>query len=52
MQVITRKVYKNLAIICLYGITKKIFGGMNMLNTTLCYVLRGNEVLLLHRIKK
>ena len=52
MQVITRKVYKNLAIICLYGIIKKIFGGMNMLNTTLCYVLRGNEVLMLHRIKK
>ena len=23
-----------------------------MLNTTLCYVLRGNEVLMLHRIKK
>ena len=46
------KVYKKLAIICLYGIIKKIFGGMNMLNTTLCYVLRGNEVLMLHRIKK
>ena len=23
-----------------------------MLNTTLCYVLRGDEVLMLHRIKK
>ena len=23
-----------------------------MLNTTLCYVLRGDEVLMLHRVKK